>query len=63
MTNSKGASRIGTMRSGVLAAMAAIFVAGAAVIASPALAQKANESVGAKKDWSIFKQGSAALLR
>lgn len=39
---------------------AVIFVAAAIAAPGAATAQQANESVGAKRDWSIFQQGSAA---
>ncbi|MEX2518112.1 MAG: invasion associated locus B family protein [Paracoccaceae bacterium] len=45
-------------RSLVLAGIAALWLA--AGVAGPAYSQAANESIGAKRDWSIFKQGAAA---
>lgn len=44
-------------RNSVRGALAAVMI-GAVGLGAPALAQT-NESVGAKRDWSIFKQGEA----
>ncbi len=45
------------IRRGVFGALTAVILA-AAGLGAPAMAQT-NESVGAKRDWSIFKQGEA----
>ncbi|MFV0472894.1 MAG: invasion associated locus B family protein [Pikeienuella sp.] len=50
----------GMFRARVTRAAAGFAMALAVMGSGAAFAQGANESVGAKKDWSIFKQGAAA---
>lgn len=50
----------GTVRAKVMRAASGLVMALALLAPGAGMAQGANESVGAKKDWSIFKQGSAA---
>ncbi len=52
-------SGIGARRGRAARIMAAAGLA-VAIAGGAAVAQSANESVGAKRDWSIFKQGAAA---